>query len=604
MMGKQAINKFYLFIIVFLFIFKGVSSAETTVDDLTGEDKENFDKFRKVFTTGTPDEFYKYAEFYEKYLKKRGHMMLYYKLKNNEGFFALRHNLMFRAMEYAKQLDQEVRKNEAKDYFYLPTGLMGDVYYASHNTLKAERYFTQALSEVGDRDPKFTMRTYNSLAEMLMLKSPQRSLEWIERAIEMARNQDNIEYTGLSIGMKAYISFILGDEPLFQTSYDQYVSLRSMDSPLFNHRYDRVLEVAKLAFDGDYQKAFQQIRLGNLSVDSSLVATRVFVMEGDIGKTFEAVKRHYVEMDSIFSQSLDTNFDQLATESTIMRSKEEAQANQRMAKKLTNWLIGLTIVYIIVYIMGRRRLIRKIWARNAELKETAKRAEESDKMKTVFIQNMSHEIRTPLNAVAGFSQLLCDHDYELSEKEKQNMKQRISDNVESVISIVYELLELSKSESESTVTEEQKSDVVLNKLCRSTIRSMAGKKEKVEMRFASNVKDDFTIHTDGHRIARILTHLLSNALKFTDEGYVEVRCNLLKSEKTLTISVTDTGVGIAEKDRERIFETFAKLDDFKEGIGLGLPICRRLASSIGAKIELDTAYTDGTRFIFSMPCEK
>ena len=252
--------------------------------------------------------------------------------------------------------------------------------------------------------------------------------------------------------------------------------------------------------------------------------------------------------------------------------------------------------------MGRRRLVRKIWARNKALNEAATRAEEADKMKTAFIQNMSHEIRTPLNAVAGFSGLLCNPDMELSEEEKADMRQRISDNVEGITAIVDELLELSKSESEvgAAIPEDQLTDVWCNNLCRTVMRSMADKcNPGVELRFSTALTDDFTFRTDSNKVMRILMHLLGNALKFTEQGHILVRCETVNN--ALTISVTDTGIGIEEKDQEVIFETFAKVNSFKEGIGLGLPICRRLAATIGGKVELDTNYKDGSRFVLSIP---
>ena len=96
-----------------------------------------------------------------------------------------------------------------------------------------------------------------------------------------------------------------------------------------------------------------------------------------------------------------------------------------------------------------------------------------------------------------------------------------------------------------------------------------------------------------------MTHLVDNAVKFTDTGYVELRCE--KHDDKMLFFVTDTGVGINESDKERIFETFSKIDDFKEGIGLGLPICRRLIRSLGGEVELDTTYSGGCRFVISLP---
>ncbi|MBR2777618.1 MAG: HAMP domain-containing histidine kinase [Prevotella sp.] len=580
----------------------GVAFADKTVEDLTGEDREMYDKFRHLFKSDLQDDFYRFAEEYERDLHKKGYMMLYYKLLGNKGFYALRHNEVYRAIEFAQRLDNEVRTDGAKEYFYLATGLYGDIYSSTHDNLRAETYFLQALDEVDDRDVKFTMRTYMSLAELLSLKDSQRALQWVDKAIAKAQEEKNVDYLSLSMAMKGYLFFLMGDAPQFYHIYDQYLGLRSMDEPEFNYRYDNLIEVAKRAFDSDYEGALEKIQEGNLQVDSSLVVIRVIAMQGDVTKGFEVMKRRYVEMDSVYSIIQDANFNQLAAETSLMRSREEAAANRKLSKQLVNWLIVMAAVFFFVYIMGRRRLVRKIWARSKELKLALARAEESDRMKTAFIQSMSHEIRTPLNAVAGFSQLLCSADYDLTDAEKKDMQQRISSNVSLIISIVNEVLELSESESESHNREVEKREVKCNEFCRSVIDSMRGKgRSNVDLRFTTNVGDDFAIYSNGYRLRSALSHLVDNAQKFTDVGHIDVKVER-KGDKVL-FSVTDTGVGIAPEDRERIFEDFAKLDDFKEGIGLGLPISRRLITSLGGTLELDPDYTEGCRFVITLSCD-
>lgn len=244
--------------------------------------------------------------------------------------------------------------------------------------------------------------------------------------------------------------------------------------------------------------------------------------------------------------------------------------------------------------------MRKIWARNKELKAALSRAEESDRMKSTFIQSMSHEIRTPLNAVSGFSQILSSPDYKLTESEKKDMQQRIETNVNQITFIVNELLELSRSESEGIGAKIEKTDVKCNDFCRSII---ANRKDKgnplVEIRFASSVVDDYIVRTNAYRLKSALEHLLDNAQKFTDIGHIDLQVE--ENGDKVRFIVTDTGVGIDAKNRDRIFETFSKLDSFKEGIGLGLPICRRLVNSLGGKVELDSLYTGGSRFIISIP---
>ena len=590
-----------LLVAVFLTISTQGAYADKTVADLTGKDKEMYEKFRYLFVSGSPDEFYSYADEYAQDLHKKGYMMLYYKLLSNKGFYALRHNQVYRAIQFAEALDHEVRADSASDYYYLATGLYGDIYSSSHDKTRGEAYFTQALEEVGDRDVKFTMRIYLNLAEMLCLKKPQKAFQWAEKSIAKSKEVENYDYLSMSLAMKAYICFITGEATRFSQVYQQYVDLRNMGKPDFNHRYDNIMEVAKLAFDKDYDSAMDKVHHGNLAVDSSLTVIRIYAMQGNLEQGLEAMRRRNLEMDSVYSLIQNANFNQLAAETSLMRSREEATANKKLAKKLVNWLVGLTIVYLIVYIMGRRRLVKKIWERNNELRNALIRAEESDRMKSSFINSMSHEIRTPLNAVAGFTELICSPNFQFSDEEKRDMQERISDNVNLITSIINELLELSKTESENVIGEKEKSDVRVNAIGQTVIQEAKGKQNTgVQLRFDSDLQDDFKIRTDAYRLKSALAHLIDNAMKFTEKGYVELHCELQDSQ--VLFIVTDTGCGIKEEDRERIFENFLKVDDFKVGVGLGLPICRRLLNSLGGEVVLDASYTKGARFVISLPC--
>lgn len=593
-----------IFTALLLLASVNIAFADKAVSDLTGEDKERFDKFRHLFTTGNPNEFYSYTKEYAEYLKKQGDMNLYYKLKNNEGFYALRHNQILLAMEIAEALEKEVRENKAENYYYLPVALMGDVYYESHDMRKAEKFFLQALGEAGDRDPKFTMRTYMSLGEMQALKNPQKALEWYDKTIELAQMYNNMEYLSMSVAMKGYIHFLAGDAGKFYRSYDDYNNLRQSGDPDFSKRYNNMMEIAKLTFDGDYRDARDLMARGNLYVDSALVSIRILASEGNIKDGFSAMIQRYVELDSIYSLAQEASYDHIATERTLRLAQDEAASSQKEVKILMYVLIGLIVVFLFVYIMGRRRLMLKIWERNKLLKDALAHAEESDRMKSAFISNMSHEIRTPLNAVAGFSSLLVESGSEIGEAEKKDMQERITNNVELITSIVDEMLELSKSESESNLRPQTEyTDVWVNQLCRGVLRSMVMKAKKgVEMRFASKLPDDFVIRTHPATVKRILYHILDNAQKFTEQGYIELRCGVDKEKHQIKLIVTDTGIGIPKEDHGRIFDLFEKgNENFKEGIGLGLPICRRLAASIGGEVKLDDSYTEGSRFILTIP---
>ena len=291
----------------------------------------------------------------------------------------------------------------------------------------------------------------------------------------------------------------------------------------------------------------------------------------------------------------------------LAETRKESAANKKLAEERKNWIIGIVIAFFIIYIMGRRRLMRIIWDKNKKLKMALDRAEGSNRMKTAFINNMSHEIRTPLNAIGGFSSLLCEPGIEISDEEREDAKERILSNVDLITTIVDEVLELANSESEHSVKPDSElSDVMINVLCRKLLRTMENNtNEGVDIRFSTNVADDFTLRTHPSTVNRILTHLIDNAQKFTEKGHIELSCDYDKSAHKIDLIVKDTGTGIKSEDRERIFGRFEKATgNFKEGIGLGLSISKRLAATLGADITLDEKYTEGCRFILSIPMKK
>lgn len=131
----------------------------------------------------------------------------------------------------------------------------------------------------------------------------------------------------------------------------------------------------------------------------------------------------------------------------LARVQKEAESYKQQSRNLKWALVGLTAVYTFVYIMGRRRLTKMIWVRNRAIRMALKKAEESDRRKTEFIHNMSHEIRTPLNSISGFSQLLCDDEYQLDEKERHKMKDSIEENIVRINDIFNQLRKMADTSS-------------------------------------------------------------------------------------------------------------------------------------------------------------
>ena len=339
-----------------------------------------FRQFRELYENGSEEDFYRVAHEFEDYLLANNRPVDYYKIKCNEGFYDVTHRHIYRAMKTARELDEVMRRNSESDYYYLATGLFGDVYRASFDSPKAKKYYLQALQEVGDRDPKFTMTTYLNLADLLNLKDPANALDYADKSIDLAKKIDNMEFLSLSIATKAFVTFLYKNEAMdFNLLYERYDYLRKKNHPDFNHRYDGIMDAAKAAYDQRYNDALDIIRSHKLKVDSALCVVRIYTLAGDMNNSYEAMRRMYNSLDSIFSVTQNANFDELSAERQLVLSQEEAEANRKLVIQLTNWIVGIVVVFLIVYIMGRRRLMRKIWTQNKALKELLENQEAKEK---------------------------------------------------------------------------------------------------------------------------------------------------------------------------------------------------------------------------------
>ena len=156
--------------------------------------------------------------------------------------------------------------------------------------------------------------------------------------------------------------------------------------------------------------------------------------------------------------------------------------------------------------------MRKLWQRKREITAAQEKAEAGIRMKAAFIRSMSHEIRTPLNAINGFSQILCSPEYNLSEKETADIKERISSNTEAITIIINELLELSAGES-VTFTADNLMAVKINEICRQALdKAQKHNSRGLSLSFDTELDDDFTIMSNAETISRILEKILGNAL--------------------------------------------------------------------------------------------
>ena len=225
-------------------------------------------------------------------------------------------------------------------------------------------------------------------------------------------------------------------------------------------------------------------------------------------------------------------------------------------------------------------------------------AEQASAMKTLFVQNMSHEIRTPMNAIIGFAQLLGLPDGYNTEEEKAEYLSYVMNNSHLLTMLIGDILSLSDMENGNYVLNIEPCN--LNEICRMAIKSTDNRVQPgVVMSFETSLPEELRIETDGMRVQQILINYLTNACKHTSEGSIVLKAET--SQEQILFSVTDTGPGVPAEKAEEIFKRFVKLNDFVQGTGLGLSICHTLAEKLGGHVWLDTSYTGGARFMFTIP---
>lgn len=250
------------------------------------------------------------------------------------------------------------------------------------------------------------------------------------------------------------------------------------------------------------------------------------------------------------------------------------------------------------YVANLERMKAESKQRNQELMVAKGLAEASDKRKSAFIQDMSHQIRTPLNIISGFAQILCESHLEMSEEERLMLSRDVLYNGYIISTIIDNW---SMTSALDKVKDLPREDLVTaNVLCHEAVDNVLFKQRDEVMVNIETTECDIRLITDKKSVLKILTELLHNADKFTKHGTITIGCQQLNSQ-FMAFYVADTGCGISPDNQEHLFEPFMKVDEFSEGLGLGLPLCHRLATLLKGEIVLDTQYSGGARFLLKLP---
>ncbi len=265
-----------------------------------------------------------------------------------------------------------------------------------------------------------------------------------------------------------------------------------------------------------------------------------------------------------------------------------------------------SLLVVTFYYLHTKQITKKLRITTKDLLKAKEQAEESNRLKSSFLANMSHEIRTPLNAIVGFSDVLT------SSLEPNSEQREYSDiirhNSDLLLRLINDILYISRLESNSIEPKLEQCDVV--KLCSEMISTVSIAYNNGNTFHLDCKQKQWYVNTDPQRLQQVIINLLTNANKFTKDGVIslsieqrEINADNTSADSCheLLFMVTDTGIGIPPEKHRKVFERFAKLDEFVQGTGLGLFICQLTVEQWGGRIWIDEQYTGGARFCFTHP---
>ena len=367
---------------------------------------------------------------------------------------------------------------------------------------------------------------------------------------------------------------------------------------------------------GDYERAVAYI-------DSTITAYKSKGIKADLAPIYATQSYLYEEMGDYknalkavrttnnirFNERVEEAQSSLAEMQTLFEvgrlefEKSRLTGRIRFIALLAGGILVLLLIGWSVYQYVMVRQLKEIRGQltdaNEEITRQSRRAMESEKMKTAFINSMCHEIRTPLNAINGFSDLLLegDHDHDT----RREFREQIWASTTALTTLLENMLELSRLVSSEEPLPLAETDLGLLCAERLQIQRELSQNPSVEYVLKGGGRGTCVIPTNETYMTRVIDNLLQNAAKFTAAGSVTVCCDKDDRTRKLRIRVTDTGIGIAPDKQEWVFDRFTKVDSFKPGSGIGLYLCRLIVTRLGGAIRVCPDYRAGCCIEITLP---
>ena len=581
------IRTFLLALSIWLF---GSSTVHAQAVDYSNDAtyKELYNAMHHAFNDGDSAKFFPAVKALQQYLFDKKDLHGYYTQRCNEIVFEMNQQRIYEAYKMARELSKELREKKIDKEMYMAMNMLGHINRYCGNKEEAKENWREVLRLMQEHGYYSSMPSiYMNIVNVALDDSPEEA----DSLLEIAK-QISLKYTPervFDIETRRTLSYYYrGDYDRFLKGYEEYKKGVAEGK---SSVHGRSIEVYHEALLGHTDEAIKQAReeLGDEGLDA---ITMIYEKAGRWEEAFHALKQQTAAKDSIDNVVLTNSMMGIRDEMMIYEAERDVARTRFYMMSAVIILLALLTVALFYITQSRRRHLK-------ELRKAYDQALESDKMKTAFIQNISHEVRTPLNIISGFSQVIANPELDPNIEERREIARMTQKNARLITTLIDEMLLVSLNETSEEAKKENQ--IEINNLMRGVMKEAESNlSSKTTIQYDTTLADDFTILTNEYMLKIIVNALVDNAAKNTPKGTITLKASK-PSDAELALIVEDTGCGIPAAEAEHIFERFVKLDTFKEGIGLGLPLCRMLIEKLGGTVRLDTSYTQGARFVVTLP---
>ena len=578
--------RYALFVVLLLL---GIGSGQAKVDyDHDSIYKVLRDSMSESFNNADEARFSRDIKKLEDYLLQKDDMHGYYTQRCNEIVFMMNTQKIFEAYKASRKLSEELREKKLDKEMYMAHNMLGHIYRYCGNEEEAKKSFRQVIEMMEKAGYRESMPPiYMNIVGVLEDDDPQEALKLLDEARKIALESSPERVFDIDT-RRTLLYYRLKNYDKFEEGYKAY---KEGAAKGLSSVHGRALEVYYQAFHGYTDEAVNMAR-ESLGEDSYATVAAIYKDAGRWHEAYDELVKESKLNDSINSLILTNSMADFRTELTVYEMERHTAKARTITLIIIIALLGLLVAALTYIARSRRRHMK-------QLQKAYSHALESDKMKTVFIKNMSHEIRTPLNIISGFAQVMANPELTAGAEERRNIANMMLGSTRTITNLIDEMLELSLNESTGGVMLEN--DVHISDLLSDLMQENEGfQKSGVKLVFDNQLPPNFMMTTNKEMLKRIVNALLDNAFKFTVEGSVTLKART--HTEMLEIAIEDTGCGIPAGETNRIFERFVKLDEFKEGLGLGLPLSRMIAKRLHGYLIYDQHYAGpGSRFVLSLP---